>query len=349
MIDNVSLIRGKHTLKTGIDAQWIGDERVRGELFLYTFATINDYLAAKSGDQSRSATRTSSSSSVTSRPATIRRFYGMFVQDDWQIAPRLKLLYGLRYDLFDVPEARQFAANPYSQNFAIDKNNFGPRAGLSWSVDNSARTVVRASIGLMYEPPLLDFYDNAILNNGDPKSYNVGPVCRTAAGAPAFPSSLATPPPGFVLPKTEHQRGRPGLRDAVGVAEQRPARTCAQQRLSPSRVGYVNSIGRNLPGADGRQPGRVRRDARRRPAGVLGRARVDPTFDHINVFQSIARIDLQRLHRHADQADDARVDDAGDLHARPRRGQRAPDRHLRGRQRRRPRVRSRRTSIATGA
>ena len=71
VIDNVSLIRGKHALKTGIDAQWIGDERVRGDLFLYTFATINDYLAAKSGTNPR-ATRTSSSSSVTSPPATIR-------------------------------------------------------------------------------------------------------------------------------------------------------------------------------------------------------------------------------------------------------------------------------------
>ena len=46
----------------------------------------------------------------------------------------------------------------------------------------------------MYEPPLLDFYDNAILNNGDPKSYNVGPVLPGATGAPAFPSSLAPPP-----------------------------------------------------------------------------------------------------------------------------------------------------------
>ena len=76
----------------------------------------------------------------------------MFVQDDWQIASRLKLLYGLRYDLFDVP--RRGSSRPIRiQNFAIDKNNFGPRAGFSWSVDNSARTVVRASIGLMYSRP----------------------------------------------------------------------------------------------------------------------------------------------------------------------------------------------------
>ncbi len=106
------------------------------------------------------------------------------MQDDWQVTPQLKLLYGVRYDVFDVPSARPFAPNPYSQDFTIDKNNFGPRAGLSWAVDEAARTVVRASVGLMYEPPLLDFYDNAILNNGDPKSFNIGPLLPTAVGAP---------------------------------------------------------------------------------------------------------------------------------------------------------------------
>ena len=60
--------------------------------------------------------------------------------------------------------------------------------------------MVRASIGKMFEPPLIDFYDNAILNNGDPLRYNVVDP-GTAAGAPAFPTSLAILPAGFVLPR----------------------------------------------------------------------------------------------------------------------------------------------------
>ena len=47
----------------------------------------------------------------------------------------------------------------------------------------------------MYEPPLLDFYDNAILNNGDPASYTVQ-LAGTSAGRAAVPGSLATRPPG---------------------------------------------------------------------------------------------------------------------------------------------------------
>ena len=192
-------IRGKHAFKAGIDAQWIGDERVRGELFLYTFPTIAA-TSRRRAAPTRSATRLPAAARRPHGRATIPASTACSSQDDWQIAPRLKLLYGVRYDLFDVPPARPFAANPYSQNFAIDKNNFGPRAGVSWSVDNRPRPVVRASTGLMYEPPLLDFYDNAILNNGDPTSYNVGPVAADRGGRAGVPGQPGDAAARFVLP-----------------------------------------------------------------------------------------------------------------------------------------------------
>jgi hypothetical protein len=283
-IDNVSWIRGKHAFKAGIDAQWIGDERVRGDLFLYNFATINDYLAAKSGANPKAYSNFQQQlGDVTASYDSA--FYGVFVQDDWQIAPRVKLLYGLRYDVFDVPEARQFAANPYS-NFAIDKNNVGPRAGVAWAVDQSARTVVRASVGLMYEPPLLDFYDNAILNNGDPKSYNVGPVLPTAAGAPAFPTDLASPPPGFVLPKQSINAVDPNFETQSAWLSNIQLERAINTDLAVT-VGYVNSTGRNLPvlmDVNLVASGDVLSDGR----PIFSAARVNPTFDHINVFQSIA-------------------------------------------------------------
>jgi hypothetical protein len=285
VIDNVSWIRGKHAFKTGIDAQWIGDDRVRGDLFLYNFATIDAYLAAKSGANPRAYSNFQQQlGDVTASYDST--FYGFFVQDDWQIAPRVKLLYGLRYDVFDVPAARTFAANPFSQNFAIDKNNIGPRAGVAWSVDQAARTVVRASVGLMYEPPLLDFYDNAILNNGDPKSYNVGPVLPTAAGAPAFPTSLATPPAGFVLPKQSINAVDQGFETQSAWLSNIQVERALNNDLAVT-VGYVNSVGRNLPvlmdvnlvaSGDTLSDGRP----------IFSAARVNPTFDHINVFQSIA-------------------------------------------------------------
>jgi carboxypeptidase family protein/TonB-dependent receptor-like protein len=285
VIDNVSLIRGRHAFKGGIDAQWIADKRVRGELFQYTFATIAAYNAAISGADPKSYTNFQQQLGDLSVDYN-SGFYGLFVQDDWQISSRLKLLYGLRYDLFNVPQARPFGPNPYSQDFTIDKNNFGPRAGISWSLDQQARTVVRASIGLMYEPPLLDFYDNAILSNGDPKSYNIGPLLPSAAGAPAFPASLASPPPGFVLPRQSINAVDPEFRTQSAWLSNAQVERALNDQIAVT-VGYVNSTGRNLP---------VLIDINLVPSGQTladGRpifsstARVDPTFNRINMFKSI--------------------------------------------------------------
>ena len=288
VIDNLTWLRGRHGFKVGIDAQFVADDRERGERFLYTFPTDTSYLAARDGAnrfgyQSLQQDFGDLTASYTSA------FYGFFAQDDWQINPRMKLLFGLRYDLFDVPSARPFAANPYSQDFTIDKNNLAPRAGFSWSLDDRATTVVRASAGLMYEPPLIDFYDNAILSNGDPRFYTVT-VSGTTPGAPAFPTSLANVPASFVLPRQSITAVDPDFRTQYAWLTNVQVERALDPNLSVA-VGYVNSIGRNLP---------VLMDVNMIPTGqtlgdgrpiysttVSSATRVDPTFDHVNVFQSI--------------------------------------------------------------
>jgi hypothetical protein len=289
VIDNVTWVTGSHALKTGIDVQWVGDDRVQGDFFLYTFPTIDSYLAAKSGANPfgyTSLQQTFGSLDINYNS----RFYGFFVQDDWQISPRVKLLYGLRYDLFDVPQARPFSQNIYSNDFAIDKNNWGPRAGVSWSLDESGQTVLRASVGRMFEPPLIDFYDNSILNNGDPLRYNVS-VAGSAAGAPAYPTSLASTPAGFTLPR----QSITAVDQAFKTQEAWLSNVQVERALGPDysvSVGYVNAVGSNLP---------VLMDVNLIPTGatlgdgrlvysttVNSQTRVNSTFDHINVFQSIA-------------------------------------------------------------
>ena len=282
VIDNLSVIRGRHAFKGGIDAQWIADRRVRGELFQYTFATIAAYQSAKSGADPFSYTNFQQQLGDLSAKYN-SGFYGLFVQDDWQLSARLKLLYGLRYDLFNVPEARPFAANPYSQDFAIDKNNFGPRAGISWSLDDQSRTVVRASVGLMYEPPLLDFYDNAILSNGDPKSYNIGPLQASAVGAPPFPADLASPPPGFVLPRQSINAVDPDFRTQSAWLSNVQVERALNNEIAVT-VGYVNSMGRKLPVLiDINLVPSAQSLADGRPIFSTS-ARVDPTFNRINML-----------------------------------------------------------------
>src|SRR3954470_16582236 len=286
IIDNVSVIRGRHAFKTGIDSQWVADNRVRGELFLYTFPTIAAYQSAKSGADPFAYSNFQQQLGDLSVNYN-SGFYGFFAQDDWQVSPNIKVLYGVRYDLFDIPQARPFGPNPYSQDFTIDKHNIGPRAGVSWSLDQRARTVVRASIGLMYEPPLLDFYDNAILSNGDPKSYNIGPLLPTASGAPAFPASLASPPPGFVLPKQSINAVDPEFRTQSAWLSNVQVERALNDQIAVT-VGYVNSVGRNLP---------VLLDINLVPSGqtladgrpIFSTGRVDPTFNRIKMFKSMGK------------------------------------------------------------
>ena len=296
VIDNVSWIKGRHAFKTGVDAQWIADDRVRGGLFTYTFPSVDAYLAAKSGANPYGYNNLqqlfgNASASYNSG------FYAFFVQDDWQLTPRIKFLYGVRYDLFAIPKSRPFAANPYSQAFKIDKNNLGPRAGVSWQLDDAARTVLRASVGLMYEPPLIDFYDNAILNNGDPASYTVS-INGTSAGAPPFPTSLANVPSTFVLPRQSINAVAQDFKTQQAWLSNVQLERALRPDMSVT-VGYVNSTGRNLP---------VMIDVNLVPTGqtlpdgrlvystaVTAATRVDPTFDHINMFQSIGESQYNAL------------------------------------------------------
>jgi TonB dependent receptor-like, beta-barrel len=293
VIDNFTVVRGSHALKTGLDVQWVGDDRVQGENFQYTFATIDAYNAARSGANPYSYNQLQQTFGQLDISYN-SRFYGFFVQDDWQISPRIKLLYGLRYDVFDVPEMVPYSPNIYNgTEFAIDKNNWGPRAGVSWSLDQSGTTVLRASVGRMFEPPLLDFYDNSILNNGDPAFRYNASIAGTTAGAPAFPSSLASAA-APTLPKAAINAVDPSFRTQQAWLNNIQLERALGANYSVS-VGYVNATGTNLP---------VVMDINIKPTGatladgrpvysptVNAQTRVDPTFDHINQFQSIAESD----------------------------------------------------------
>ena len=284
VIDNISLIRGSHALKAGIDAQWIADRRVRGDLFLYNFATIDAYLAAKSGTNPFAYSNFQQQLGDLSAKYD-SAFYGLFVQDDWQVSSRLKLLYGIRYDVFDVPAARPFAANPDSQDFAIDKNNFGPRVGLSWAVDESARTSPARVGGPDVRTPAARFLRQR--NPGKRRSEELQRRSRApdGHGCPGVPREPCVAAAGIRAAEAEPQHRGSRLQDAVGVAQQHPARAGAAR--GPGRERGLRERDRAQPArADGREP---------RPSGVTladGRpifssTRVNPTFDHINAIQSI--------------------------------------------------------------
>jgi hypothetical protein len=89
-------------------------------------------------------------------------FIGMFAQDHWKIRNNFTLNLGLRYDLEILPTPNSvnplFEDNP--DGYPRDANNFAPRLGFSWALDDSGRSAVRGGMGLFYQRTAYTFLTN---------------------------------------------------------------------------------------------------------------------------------------------------------------------------------------------
>jgi Carboxypeptidase regulatory-like domain/TonB dependent receptor len=282
VIDNFTYLHAAHSYKFGFDWQHIYDTRTAAPQFVYVFPTMAAYQAAKAGTNPFSYnTMTQLTGDLSFNMAT--NVGSFFVQDDWQVSSSVKLLYGVRYDLYLYPEGLANAPLPQTQSFNIDKSNWGPRAGVSWTLN--PETVVRASTGIMYDQPILGGYEQALQISGSPRapaySFNA-----TSAGAPGFPNgvtsgALATQSPwavdpGFVVAHTwqsnvqvERALGRDFTVSIAGMYAKGNALPVVTD------VNLINSIG--ILG-DGRPIYNT---------AVNATTRLDPRFNHIFEVQSI--------------------------------------------------------------
>jgi hypothetical protein len=282
VIDNFTYVRGAHNFKFGFDIQHVYDERTAAPQFLYTFPTVAAYLAAKAG--------TSPFGYTTLQQLTGDRTFNMatnimsfFVQDDWQLAPSVKMLYGVRYDLYKYPAGLANAPLAQTQSFNIDKNNFGPRVGVAWSVNPT--TVVRASTGIMYDQPILGGYEQALTLSGSPKSpvYTFSP---TSPGAPAFPNGAGT---GTLAPQSPWAID-PNFQVARTWQNNIQVEHSFRRDFSAS-VGFMYAKGNQLPvvtDVNLINPTGTLADGRPiYSTAVNANTRVDTRFNHINEVQSI--------------------------------------------------------------
>lgn len=188
VIDNFTYIRSAHSYKFGFDFQHITDGRVAAPQFVYTFPSVAAYLAAKSGANPFGYTNTTQITGDLSFKMSTNVF-STFVQDDWQIAPTVKVLYGVRYDLYKYPDGLADAPLAQTREFNVDRNNWGPRVGVAWAI--SPQMALRASTGVMYDQPILGGYEQALQLSGSPRA-PAYTFSGTSAGAPAFPGRAST-------------------------------------------------------------------------------------------------------------------------------------------------------------
>jgi hypothetical protein len=188
--ENLTHIRGNHAYKFGFSAEAVKDTRTQAQFQLYTFPTIDSYLAARSGAAPRGY---SSFQQFFGNPDLeySTSMFAFFVQDDWRLARDFKLLYGLRYDTYMPPEPGGSAPIQSSRDFRADRNNIQPRAGFAWTLGEERRTVLRGNSGLMYDQPINAIYEQALLNDGT-TTRGSATLQPAQPGAPAFPAVLSS-------------------------------------------------------------------------------------------------------------------------------------------------------------
>lgn len=193
--DAVTKIWGGHTFKAGFGFQENNDNQVGDVYSAYTFSTIANYLAAKSGVNPYAYT---TFATVLGVPGAAYKsyFYDFFVQDSWRVRPNLTLIYGVRWDRFQAPSGMANAPFVWSQSFHTPNRDWAPRLGVAWTV--TPKTVIRASAGLFYEAPATNTWYNAFAYSGSTQAFTDS-FSPSQAGAPAFPAVFnylpgATPP-----------------------------------------------------------------------------------------------------------------------------------------------------------
>ncbi len=248
--DNLTWTHGDHSMKFGAGVNRIYDFRRNDIGATYTFPTLQSYIdASRTGatDAQRRGYTSFAQNLGNAEIAYNSNFYNFFAQDDWKATRRLKINYGLRYDLYDIPEGDTAAPLEAARDFKVDKNNLAPRLGFVYSLREGDRpTVVRGSAGIYYDTVYLVMYENAIQGNGTGRYFNVRRT-PTQTAAPLFPNVIATgATPGSLGIGIDINQVSPDFNNAYAIHYQTQIEQALTSNLSVT-AGFIHSNGRQLP------------------------------------------------------------------------------------------------------
>jgi carboxypeptidase family protein/TonB-dependent receptor-like protein len=198
--DNLTVIRGHHTLKFG------GYELLRGNhteshTFFpgrFVFGSLPGFLISP---QLATTTINPLQSASFGLPQVYQQGFGnpvypyytrpltaFYGQDSWKVTPEFTLNYGLRYDL-----DTQFAP------LTTYKKDFAPRVSFAWDPFKNHKTVIRGGYGIFYGPvdaqiPDVDLSLGVVNGNksavenksGAGQVANLTAICGFAQGGPPF-------------------------------------------------------------------------------------------------------------------------------------------------------------------
>jgi hypothetical protein len=244
--DNLTRTSGKHAVKIGGGFNiYTGIHRTNVQS-AYTFSSVDAYILARSGVNPYSYSRYAESFGEPGVPYRAT-YWNVFAQDDWKVTRRLKVNYGLRYDLYQIPKADTTSLLPASRKFNVDKTGFAPRLAVVYMLREGRRpTILRAGAGIYYDAPLLFMYRRAVQNNGNTRFLTVS-FTQESPNRPAFPNTFSgTLPPGSQLPSPDIDAIAPDLKNMYAIHSNVQLEQAITEDLSFA-AGYVHSGGRHIP------------------------------------------------------------------------------------------------------
>jgi outer membrane receptor protein involved in Fe transport len=156
-IDNLTLVKGRHTLKFGANIMRVRLNNSGNTLTTasVSYASTDDFI----NNHASSASYLQGEGVVGNR----RTFYQSYTQDEWKVTPNLTLNLGLRYEFYsvtheildrsavvDIKGCGGFCpkGTPY---YEPNYKDFGPRIGLAWAPTAlHGKTTIRSGFGIFY-------------------------------------------------------------------------------------------------------------------------------------------------------------------------------------------------------
>jgi hypothetical protein len=221
-IDNVTLVRAKHTLRFGVEVRRIQLNQGNTENGTVTYASLATFAA----NQVSAATLADALPVNGLRKTEVYSF----AQDEWKVTPSLTLNLGLRYIFYNLFHEVHGKAIPFdfatcgAQGFCGAGASFGtknlldfdPRVAFAWApVAYGGKTVVRGGFGLYHGDGQLD-------DQNLPISNEVAQSSLSASGTPglAFPIAPFLNGPGTVTAKDDDRRRKDSYLTEWGISIQ---------------------------------------------------------------------------------------------------------------------------------
>jgi hypothetical protein len=236
-IDNLTWVKGRHTVKAGVEIRRIQLNQGNTEAGTVSFAST----AALEANQVSTATL---NGALPINGLRKTGFYS-YVQDEFKLLPNFTLNLGVRYSFFNIFHEVEGRANPFdfatcgAQGFCGVGASFGqpsyydidPRIGLAWDPSKNGRTVIRTGFGIYHEDGQLDDQNLPISN--EVYAYSLSNKTIPTLSYPIAPFLVGTT--GIISPRDDDRRRKDMYVTQWGLS--------VQHVLPADFVGTVSYVG----------------------------------------------------------------------------------------------------------